>query len=107
MPFKNITIPLIEDLVRVFGENVIESLKANSTIIQQPHPGSVWISSLDGKWGSWNGKVVSCYYHPHKSHSATTIGKLGTKKSVAPPGKWAISYQTRAMFGNKTFYNTN
>ncbi len=49
---------------------------------------------------------MSAYYHPTKKHSATTVGKVGTKKSIANAGEWAISNQTKAAYGNKAFYNT-
>lgn len=60
---------------------------------------------VDGKWFTHDGHVLSAYFHPTKKHSATTIGVLGQKKSIAGPGEWAISIQTRGAFGNKAFYD--
>lgn len=71
-----------------------------------PEAGSLWLTSVDGTWLSGDGNVMSAFYHPTKKHSASTIGKLGTKRSVAEAGKWAVSIQTRGAFGNKAFYNT-
>ena len=41
-----------------------------------------------------------------RSHTATTVGKLGTKQSNVKAGEWAISQQPRALWGNKAYYNT-
>ena len=75
-------------------------------VVQQPHEGAYWISKLDGDYLSWKGELISCYYHPTRKHTASTEGKLGLKVSEAGPSQWAVSKQTRAMFGNKTHYNT-
>lgn len=64
----------------------------------------MWITSVDG-CQELDGRVISAYYHPTKDHTATTAGKLGTKKSVAKAGEWALSMQTRALFGNKAYYS--
>ena len=50
--------------------------------------------------------MLSAYYHPSKKHTATTVGKLGTKQSVAEGGHWAVSLQTRGLGGNKANYDT-
>lgn len=65
----------------------------------------MWLTSVNGDWGTYGGQVMSAFYHPTKTHSATTVGKLGQKRSVANKGEWAISIQTKALFGNKAFYN--
>lgn len=103
---QGIDIPLVSQLAKELGQEFIDNLKAPSVVVSQPHEGAVFISSLDGNWSSWHGQVVACYYHPTRPHTATTVGKLGTKQSKAEAGSWAISIQTRAMFGNKTHYNT-
>jgi len=84
----------------------LEELNHGGCQMSQPHAGSLWITNLEGKYGSWKGMVVSCYYHPTKRHSATTVGKLGEKRSEASAGQWAISVQTKGLFGNKCYYNT-
>ena len=61
---------------------------------------------VDGSLGQHNGLVISAYYHPIKLHSATTVGKAGTLPYYAAAGQWAVSYQTKAMHGNKALYNT-
>ena len=65
----------------------------------------MWISSIDGTVLTHQGQVLSAFYHPTKTHSVTTIGALGTKKSIAYAGEWAVSIQTRGAWGNKTYYN--
>lgn len=87
-------------------EWIKDQANAPSIVVSQPHPGAVWISTLDGTWFRNNGEVCSMYYHPTSQHTATTVGKLGQKRSVANAGEWAVSRQTKTMFGNKTFYNT-
>jgi len=77
----------------------------SSVVVQQPEAGAFWLSHVDGNLPTWKGQVISCYFHPSKPHSATTIGKLGTKRSEASAGHWAISVQTRGLTGNKTMYN--
>ena len=99
----DVAIKLLADIV---GPWIIEAINSQSASTSSPHPGSLWITSLDGKFGTWKGMVVSAYYHPTKKHTATTEGKLGVKRSVAEPGQWAISTQTRGLFGNKCYYNT-
>ena len=91
------------------GDKLIDFIKANanadSIVFKQPSPGAVWISILTGTWGFWNGKLCSFYFHPTKEHSAITDGKNGKHKSTAEACAWAISCQTRAMFGNKSDYD--
>lgn len=88
------------------SEDVAKKLaSAPSFQFSQPEIGSKWFSWSDGHTTGWNGKVLSAYYHPTKKHSATTQGRLGIKRSVATGGKWAISQQSRALFGNKAYYN--
>jgi hypothetical protein len=64
----------------------------------------MWITNLDGSWMQRNGQVLSAYFHPTLHHAATTVGKGGTVCSNAGPGKWAVSLQTKGLFGNKAFY---
>uniref|UniRef100_A0A0G4HFR4 Uncharacterized protein n=1 Tax=Chromera velia CCMP2878 TaxID=1169474 RepID=A0A0G4HFR4_9ALVE len=107
---KGIAIPAAEKLAEKLADGAWDWLKdnANADLFQlsQPHPGAVWISVLDGQWGTWKGQLMSAYYHPEKGHSATSVGRLGKKKSVEAAGVWAVSLQPRAMFGNKAFYDT-
>ncbi len=97
---------ILASLAATVGEWIYDELSHGSAHFSQPHEGSGWVTTLEGKYGSWNGQVVSCYYHPTKSHTATTVGKLGEKRSAAGPGKWAISVQTKGMTGNKCYYYT-
>lgn len=100
----------MKDLISQMGKEIVDLLKENakagSFVIKTTPGGGIWISIVDGTWGSWKGQVVSLYYHPTYPHTATTEGKLGMHRSHAAPGKWAISIQTKAMWGNKSFYNT-
>lgn len=104
---RGVAISAVGELVKELGQAFVDALSAGAFSVSQPHAGAVWITALDGRWGSYNGQVVSCYYHPSKHHTATTEGRLGTKKSQAAGGHWAISAQTRAMFGNRAYYDTN
>eukprot|EP01121_Diplochlamys_sp_Union-15-3_P004125 TRINITY_DN14103_c0_g1_i1.p1 TRINITY_DN14103_c0_g1~~TRINITY_DN14103_c0_g1_i1.p1 ORF type:complete len:110 (+),score=18.16 TRINITY_DN14103_c0_g1_i1:39-368(+) len=100
-----LALPVVSELIDYFGKDLLDNLSADSFVYSQPHAGTHWISISDGKFGTWKGHVISLYYHPEKKHTATTVGKLGTKKSEANAGHWAISVQTRAISGNKTFYS--
>ena len=99
-------LPAFAELISEFGPTLKDMLSESSVSISQPHPGSWWITHVDGTLGLWNGQVVSLYYHPSSKHTATTVGKLGEKKSVTNGGHWAISHQTKALVGNKAYYNT-
>jgi hypothetical protein len=85
---------------------VDELLSAPSTLIQQLPDNAIFISSLNGNWLSYSGQVLAAYYHPTCVHRASTIGKFDLKRSVADAGKWAVSFQTRGLFGNKSNYFT-
>jgi hypothetical protein len=89
----------------VSGDTAGKLLSSPSFQFSQPEAGAKWFSWTDGHANGWNGQVVSAYYHPTKKHSATTKGKLGVKRSVANGGKWAVSKQTKGLFGNKAYYN--
>ena len=109
--FRGIIIPEYESLARQFGDGCKDLFegdqsKISAIVISQPHPGAVWISILKGTWGTRNNKIYSLYYHPTKEHTATTTGRLGQKRSYAAANKWAVSIQTKGMWGNKTNYNT-
>ena len=99
-------LPVIQELINFFGQAFIDELNSGSYVVSQPERGAWWISRVTGHYGFWNGEVVSAYYHPTREHTATTVGKLGTKRSYASAGHWAISVQTKAGWGNKTYYNT-
>lgn len=89
------------------AQRFVSALDASHVSFSQPATGAYWISFVDGEWLTHGGGVLSAYFHPSAAHSATTEGALGTKKSVAAAGTWAVSYQTRGRVGNKAFYNTN
>lgn len=104
---RGIIIEATGQLAAQLGADFIRSLQSSPSFqISQPHEGAIWISCQDGKWGTWEGQVLSAYYHPTRSHTATTVGRLGQKQSQAAAGRWAISVQTRAIAGNKALYNT-
>lgn len=54
--------------------------------ISTPFVGTLFVSEMSGPWMSYNGTVISAFYHPTKRHTATTVGKNGTKRSVAEAG---------------------
>jgi hypothetical protein len=87
-------------------KKVDKLLSAPSTLIQQLPDDAIFVSSLNGGWLSYSGQVLAAYYHPKCVHRASTKGKLDLKKSVAGKGKWAVSFQTRGLFGNKSNYKT-
>eukprot|EP00029_Vermamoeba_vermiformis_P013961 TRINITY_DN8940_c0_g1_i1.p1 TRINITY_DN8940_c0_g1~~TRINITY_DN8940_c0_g1_i1.p1 ORF type:complete len:114 (+),score=11.73 TRINITY_DN8940_c0_g1_i1:22-342(+) len=99
-------LPVIIELATELGQAFVDSLGSGSVVMSQPQEGTWFLSSLYGQWGTYSGQVVACFYHPTKKHTATTEGKNGEKRSVAEAGHWAISCQTRGLFGNKTHYNT-
>ena len=76
------------------------------TSITQPYVGAVFITFINGHKFLKNGVVICLYYHPTKNHTAITTGSLGKKASVAGPKQWAISIQTKGMYGNKANYQT-
>lgn len=81
-------------------------LSAPTVLIQQLPDNAYFVSSVNGSWLIYDGQVLAAYYHPNCVHRASTIVKLGLKRSVAAKGVWAVSYQTRALSGNKSAYLT-
>lgn len=52
-----------------------------------------------------NGLVISACYHKTKNHSATAQS-MGTAKSTAAPGTWAVAYiNSSPLAVDKTFYD--
>ncbi|CAK89315.1 unnamed protein product (macronuclear) [Paramecium tetraurelia] len=100
-----VTEALIEDGIKLMRQIIGSYFDATCYSISQPAEGSVWIMYLDGNHYLQNGQVLSMFYHPTKRHTATTVGKLGQKQSVAGPGQWAYSNQTKGAYGNKAYYN--
>ena len=110
MAIAKVLIEALADKMIADGYNaaktvLVEALNSGSFTRSSPEPGTLWITDLNGTFGLQNGKVMSAYYHPNRTHSATTVGKNGTKKSVENAGQWAVSIQTRAAWGNKAMYN--
>jgi len=108
-----ILIPIARELAEKIGKELLDNSidwakeLARTPTVQASTPdlGAVWVTQVNGTWGTFGGKVISAYYHPSRTHSATTDGKVGEKRSVAAAGEWAVSAQTRAMWGNKAYYN--
>lgn len=98
-------LPQAAKLIGKLGKQLADLLSGKSLVISQPVLDSYWFSYLDGTYGTYNGILVSYFYHPTKAHSATTDGKLGVKKSVARGGDWACSKQTRGLIKNKAYWN--
>ena len=73
---RGVTISALGELVSGLGQAFVDALSAGTFSVSQPHTGAIWITAVEGRWGSYNGQVVSCYYHPSKEHTATTVGKL-------------------------------
>ena len=96
----------LSNIVDIAADTLYQNLNAGTFTLSSPHPGSLWVTSLDGQYLSYKGLLLSAYYHPSKTHTATTDGKTGPKRSTAHAGEWAISVQSRGMAANKAFYNT-
>lgn len=82
---------LVSEGLKLLKQVVGSYFDASCYSISYPKEGCVWITYLNGNILLRNGKVVSLFYHPNKKHTATTIGKLGQKRSEAGPGCWALS----------------
>jgi hypothetical protein len=83
---KKVLAETLANLIGVAVQKVIDMLNSVSASYSQPHAGSTWVTVVDGTWLSHEGIVVSAYFHPSRPHTATTVGKLGTKKSTAGAG---------------------
>ncbi|KAH7823660.1 uncharacterized protein MONOS_18623 [Monocercomonoides exilis] len=72
---------------------------------KQSVDGGTWISYTDGE------RIISCYFHPSKKHSATAQSKLlgaviSNQRSIAEAGEWACACCKKKMGVGHTFYNT-
>lgn len=68
---------------------------------RQEIAGGVWISTIN------NGTVLSAFFHPSRSHSATANGGAfggGEVKSISGAGKWAVAWSSKGLTGAKTNY---
>ena len=67
----------------------------------QHRNGGVFVSAIE------NGKMMSAYWHPEKTHSATCLHHSKVvQRAVSDPGYWAIAYAKCSLFGgNKTMFN--
>ena len=83
---QNLAIQAIERALDVGFDVAIKIASAPSFQISQPHVGAIWFSFSDSPVSAWSGQLVSAYYHPSRKHTATTVGKLGEKRSVADAG---------------------
>ena len=78
-----------------------------------------WLDDNKCRWihGQGGGLLYSCCYHEEKQHSATVQvynnfkQKFGEpkklvrqKKSIAPPGRWAVAYIKSGAFGGDEAY---
>lgn len=98
-------LPAITEVTLELGKEVINLLSSSSVSYSSPKGNDHWFTCSNGRWGSYDGQVMSLYYHEYKKHSATTCGKLGEKRSIADAGHWAISIQTRRLTNNTAYYN--
>ena len=98
-------LPEITEITFELGKEILDLLSTPSVSYSQPRGNDHWFTCSNGRWGSYNGQVLSMYYHEYKRHSATTCGKLGEKRSIADAGHWAISYQTRRLKNNTAYFN--
>ena len=67
----------------------------------QHRDGGLFISGIE------DGKMMSCFWHPSRKHSATCLhGEKVVQQAISDPGYWAIAYaKCRWYGGNKCMYN--
>ena len=83
MTEKLVLAEIISEIIGIGKDKAIEILNSSSTSYSQPHSGATWVTSVNGSWGSYEGQILSAYFHPTKTHTASTEGKLGVKRSTA------------------------
>ena len=93
--------PILAALASALGISLTKAseLVAESGVTTRKAGGAYFVSYTGGGWFGLGGKLISAYYHPTCVHRASTKGKLGLQRSVAPAGEWAVSEQTRDVFG--------
>jgi hypothetical protein len=101
-----ITIEAVKELGSLVGAvtdaALTNYLNAASQVVMKGD-GAMWVSSLTGTWGTWNGKLRSLYYHATLDHYTTILGRNGCKGVSKKAGGWADVSDTRAMWGNKSW----
>ena len=107
LPEKEQLIIKLATVLKKPAEVIVKDyLSSKRMVLCQPHPNSVWLSTLNGTKVLHNGEVISSYFHPKYKHKSWTIGFSGKKESWADPGNWAVCVQTKAAWGNKSGYDT-
>lgn len=107
LPKKEQLITKLAAVLKKPAEIVVRDyLNSKRMVFCQPHPNSVWLSTLNGTKVLHNGEVISLYFNPQYKHKSWTIGFSGKKESWADPGNWAVCAQTKAAWGNETGYDT-
>ena len=107
LPEKGQLITKLAAVLKKPAEIVVRDyLNSKRMVYCQPHPNSVWLSTLNGTKVLHNGEVISLYFNPQYKHMSWTIGFSGKKESWADAGNWAVCVQTKAAWGNKTGYDT-
>ena len=107
LPEKGQLITKLAAVLKKPAEIVVRDyLNSKRMVYCQPHPNSVWLSTLNGTKVLHNGEVISLYFNPKYQHKSWTIGFSGKKESWADAGNWAVCAQTKAAWGNETGYDT-
>ena len=90
----------INELLRAVGDG-LDKIFDRTAITTMDVEGGRFVSAMA------DGKVLAAFNHPTRRHSATAVGGFGAPqtKSVASPGKWAVAYVNKGLWGCKTFYN--
>ncbi|KAM3145497.1 hypothetical protein pb186bvf_002271 [Paramecium bursaria] len=98
---------MVQCLIQVFKitQRDAEILISSKQFRSEQSGNAIWFGFIDPPLAEWKGKVISAYFHPTKQHIAITQGKLGKKQSVADPGQWAISFQSKQKQGNLISYS--
>lgn len=91
---------IIKKIDKTFDDSYLKKNKSNFS--DQIKLEGRWIFLLTENY------VISAYFHPTKTHSATVINGFFIKNKlrvIKEKGKWAISYLPRTLFFNKTYFN--
>lgn len=100
----NISININLDLNKLVDQigSLIGKVLYKTNFTRREVLGGIFVSAMTGD------TVVSAFYHPSRTHSATADGGWlggGQAKSISLPGKWAIAYSSQGVGKRKTFYD--
>jgi len=98
---KGVAVPALEDLRKALAKEgalarsdlgLMALSRSGSTSVRRTPAGGVWITNLG--WHLHKKELLlSAHFSPVGVHHAITVGKDGTKRTVAKAGQWAVSIQ--------------